>query len=152
VVLSVHRSTSGLPLSPFQAPKFGLSGTNSPYSGAKESAERQLALANQDRDQALQDNRVLEEEKQSCSTQLHELHQGKDSEMNKITGKSVVSTRRATLGNAKKGQVDTRAKFHTPRGHARTYGCTVVYRYRSAHVHHYYRYGHVDESTPIAPR
>jgi hypothetical protein len=53
-----------------------------------EAAERSLALANQDRDQALQDTRVLEDEKSSLTQQLRELRAGKDTEMSKITGPS----------------------------------------------------------------
>lgn len=51
-----------------------------------EAAERSLALANQDRDQALQDTRVLEDEKASLTQQLREIRAGKDTEMSKITG------------------------------------------------------------------
>mmetsp|Transcript_14228 Transcript_14228/g.30462 ORF Transcript_14228/g.30462 Transcript_14228/m.30462 type:complete len:323 (-) Transcript_14228:151-1119(-) len=51
-----------------------------------EKAERQFAMAQQDRDQAIKDAKTLEEEKLSCTGQLLEAKNGRNGEMDKVMG------------------------------------------------------------------
>jgi len=51
-----------------------------------EKADRQLAMAQQDRDQAIKDAKTLEEEKLQCTNQLLEAKNGRNGEMDKVMG------------------------------------------------------------------